>query len=89
MAATSFTAQTPDPNEQLINRLTANLAHLLEPLAQAVRENQQLQRPRFEPCFNQPQQLPYQRQQNRVLSLWINWTFLQRLQQFSPASSSS
>ncbi|KAG9289397.1 hypothetical protein G9A89_007958 [Geosiphon pyriformis] len=25
MAATSFTAQTPDPNEQLIDRLTANL----------------------------------------------------------------
>ncbi|KAG9294818.1 hypothetical protein G9A89_008510 [Geosiphon pyriformis] len=35
MATTSFTAQTPDSNEQLIDRLTANLAHLLEPLAQA------------------------------------------------------
>ncbi|KAG9292325.1 hypothetical protein G9A89_000799 [Geosiphon pyriformis] len=35
MAATSFTAQTQDPNEQLIDRLTANLAQLLEPLAQA------------------------------------------------------
>ncbi|KAG9296598.1 hypothetical protein G9A89_015190 [Geosiphon pyriformis] len=31
---------------------------------QAVRENQQPQRPRFEPRFNQPQQPPYQRQQN-------------------------
>ncbi|KAG9289410.1 hypothetical protein G9A89_007971 [Geosiphon pyriformis] len=41
-----------DPNGQLIDRLTANLAWLLEPLAQA-------------PCFNQPQQLPYQKQQNR------------------------
>ncbi|KAG9289408.1 hypothetical protein G9A89_007969 [Geosiphon pyriformis] len=40
---------------------------LLELLAQAVRENQQPQRPRFEPCFNQPQQPPYQRQQNRGL----------------------
>ncbi|KAG9298705.1 hypothetical protein G9A89_012773 [Geosiphon pyriformis] len=35
MAATSFAAQTQDPNEQLIDRLTANLAQLLEPLAQA------------------------------------------------------
>ncbi|KAG9288422.1 hypothetical protein G9A89_015628 [Geosiphon pyriformis] len=52
------------PNEQLIDRLTANLAQLLEPLAQAVRDNQQLQRPRFEPCFNQSQQPLYQRQQN-------------------------
>ncbi|KAG9287794.1 hypothetical protein G9A89_017389 [Geosiphon pyriformis] len=65
MAATSFAAQTQDPNEQLINRLTANLAWLLEPLAQAVRDNQQPQRSRFENCFNQPQQPPYQRQQNR------------------------
>ncbi|KAG9294460.1 hypothetical protein G9A89_001965 [Geosiphon pyriformis] len=64
MAATSFAAQTQDLNEQLINRLTANLAQLLESLAQAVRDNQQLQRPRFENCFNQPQQSPYQRQQN-------------------------
>ncbi|KAG9297639.1 hypothetical protein G9A89_011154 [Geosiphon pyriformis] len=64
MAATSFATHTQDPNEQLIDRLTANLAWLLEPLAQAVRENQQPQRPRFEPHFNQPQQPPYQRQQN-------------------------
>ncbi|KAG9289305.1 hypothetical protein G9A89_007866 [Geosiphon pyriformis] len=64
MAATSFATHTQDPNKQLIDRLTANLARLLEPLAQAVRENQQLQRPRFEPHFNQPQQPPYQRQQN-------------------------
>ncbi|KAG9298579.1 hypothetical protein G9A89_002526 [Geosiphon pyriformis] len=35
MAATSFAAQTQDPNEQLIDRLTANLAWLLELLAQA------------------------------------------------------
>ncbi|KAG9297417.1 hypothetical protein G9A89_009501 [Geosiphon pyriformis] len=33
MAATSFAAQTQDPNEQLIDRLTANLAQLLESLA--------------------------------------------------------
>ncbi|KAG9306126.1 hypothetical protein G9A89_016030 [Geosiphon pyriformis] len=65
MAATSFATHTQDPNEQLIDRLTANLARLLESLAQAVRENQQPQRPRFEPCFNQLQQPPYQRQQNR------------------------
>ncbi|KAG9304980.1 hypothetical protein G9A89_007383 [Geosiphon pyriformis] len=64
MAAASFAAQTQDPNEQLIDRLTANLAQLLESLAQAVRENQQFQRPRFESCFNQPQQPSYQRQQN-------------------------
>ncbi|KAG9296839.1 hypothetical protein G9A89_006058 [Geosiphon pyriformis] len=64
MAATSFAIHTQDPNEQLIDRLTANLARLLELLAQAVRENQQPQRPRFEPRFNQPQQPPYQRQQN-------------------------
>ncbi|KAG9297656.1 hypothetical protein G9A89_011171 [Geosiphon pyriformis] len=65
MAAVSFAAQTQDPNEQLIDRLTANLAWLLEPLAQAVRDNQQSPRPRYEPRFNQPQQPPYQRQQNR------------------------
>ncbi|KAG9304123.1 hypothetical protein G9A89_019685 [Geosiphon pyriformis] len=65
MTATSFATHTQDPNKQLIDRLTANLARLLEPLAQAVRENQQPQRPRFEPCFNQPQQPSYQRQQNR------------------------
>ncbi|KAG9288625.1 hypothetical protein G9A89_006726 [Geosiphon pyriformis] len=35
MAATFFAAQTQDPNEQLIDRLTANLAWLLKPLAQA------------------------------------------------------
>ncbi|KAG9303278.1 hypothetical protein G9A89_013604 [Geosiphon pyriformis] len=35
MAAVSFAAQTQDPNEQLIDRLTANLVQLLEPLAQA------------------------------------------------------
>ncbi|KAG9297389.1 hypothetical protein G9A89_009473 [Geosiphon pyriformis] len=49
MAAAFFAAQTQDPNKQLINRLTANLARLLEPLAQAVRDNQQPQRPRYEP----------------------------------------
>ncbi|KAG9301604.1 hypothetical protein G9A89_016674 [Geosiphon pyriformis] len=64
MAAAFFAAQTQDPNEQLINRFTANLARLLEPLAQAVRDNQQSPRPRYEPHFNQPQQSPYQRQQN-------------------------
>ncbi|KAG9297783.1 hypothetical protein G9A89_011298 [Geosiphon pyriformis] len=35
MAATFFAAQTQDPNKHLIDRLTANLAQLLEPLAQA------------------------------------------------------
>ncbi|KAG9288323.1 hypothetical protein G9A89_021354 [Geosiphon pyriformis] len=35
MAATSFAAQTHDPNEQLIDKLTANFVWLLEPLAQA------------------------------------------------------
>ncbi|KAG9307519.1 hypothetical protein G9A89_017349, partial [Geosiphon pyriformis] len=64
MATTFFAAQTQDSNKQLIDRLTANLARLLEPLAQAVRDNQQPQRPRFENRFNQPQQPPYQRQQN-------------------------
>ncbi|KAG9297280.1 hypothetical protein G9A89_009962 [Geosiphon pyriformis] len=59
MAATSFAAQTQDPNEQLIDRLTANFAQLLEPLAQAVRDNQQPQRPKFKLCFNQAQQPPY------------------------------
>ncbi|KAG9297153.1 hypothetical protein G9A89_019434 [Geosiphon pyriformis] len=52
MAAASFAAQTQDPNKQLIDRLTANLAQLLEPLVQAVKENQQSQRPRFESHFN-------------------------------------
>ncbi|KAG9289842.1 hypothetical protein G9A89_015422 [Geosiphon pyriformis] len=65
MAATSFAAQTQDPNKQLIDKLTANFARLLEPLAQAVKDNQQSQKPRFENHFNQPQQSPYQRQQNR------------------------
>ncbi|KAG9290725.1 hypothetical protein G9A89_011688 [Geosiphon pyriformis] len=65
MTATSFATHTQDSNKQLIDRLTANLAQLLELLAQAVRENQQPQRPRFEPRFNQSQQSPYQRQQNR------------------------
>ncbi|KAG9304235.1 hypothetical protein G9A89_019797 [Geosiphon pyriformis] len=64
MAATSFAIHTQDSNKQLIDRLTTNLARLLELLAQAVRENQQQQKPRFEPCFNQFQQPPYQRQQN-------------------------
>ncbi|KAG9296613.1 hypothetical protein G9A89_015205 [Geosiphon pyriformis] len=64
MAAASFAAQTQDPNKQLIDRLTANLAWLLELLAQAVKDNQQPQKPRYEPCFNQLQQPPYQRQQN-------------------------
>ncbi|KAG9304254.1 hypothetical protein G9A89_019816 [Geosiphon pyriformis] len=35
MAATSFVTQTQDPNEQLIDGLTANLTQLLKPLAQA------------------------------------------------------
>ncbi|KAG9294409.1 hypothetical protein G9A89_001914 [Geosiphon pyriformis] len=35
IAAISFATHTQDPNEQLIDRLTANLAQLLEPLAQA------------------------------------------------------
>ncbi|KAG9296536.1 hypothetical protein G9A89_015128 [Geosiphon pyriformis] len=35
MAVTSFVVQTQDPNKQLINRLTANFAQLLELLAQA------------------------------------------------------
>ncbi|KAG9293415.1 hypothetical protein G9A89_009139 [Geosiphon pyriformis] len=64
MAATSFAVQTQDSNKQLIDRLTVNFVQLLEPLTQAVRDNQQLQRTRFEPCFNQPQQPPYQRQNN-------------------------
>ncbi|KAG9298711.1 hypothetical protein G9A89_012779 [Geosiphon pyriformis] len=64
MVATSFATHTQDPNEQLIDRLTANLAWLLEPLAQAVRNNQQPPRPRYKPRFNQPQQPSYQRQQN-------------------------
>ncbi|KAG9298903.1 hypothetical protein G9A89_015925 [Geosiphon pyriformis] len=55
MAATSFAVQTQDPNEQLIDRLTANLTWLLESLVQAVRDNQQPQRPRFELHFNQQQ----------------------------------
>ncbi|KAG9298536.1 hypothetical protein G9A89_018895 [Geosiphon pyriformis] len=67
MAATSFTAQTQNPNEQLIDILTANLAWLLKPLAQAVKDNQQPQKPRFEPCFNQLQQSSYQKQQNHSL----------------------
>ncbi|KAG9284328.1 hypothetical protein G9A89_007483 [Geosiphon pyriformis] len=49
MTAVSFAAQTQDPNKQLIDRLTANLAQLLEPLAQAVRNNQQPQRPSYKP----------------------------------------
>ncbi|KAG9284336.1 hypothetical protein G9A89_007491 [Geosiphon pyriformis] len=64
MTAIFFTVQTQDLNKQLIDRLTVNLVWLLEPLTQAVRNNQQFQRPRFEPCFNQSQQPPYQRQQN-------------------------
>ncbi|KAG9294416.1 hypothetical protein G9A89_001921 [Geosiphon pyriformis] len=51
MTATFFAAQTQDPNEQLIDRLTANLAWLLE-------------LPKYESRFNQSQQPPYQRQQN-------------------------
>ncbi|KAG9298723.1 hypothetical protein G9A89_012791 [Geosiphon pyriformis] len=39
MAAIFFVAQTPDPNEQLINRLTANLVWLLESLAQAPQQS--------------------------------------------------
>ncbi|KAG9284799.1 hypothetical protein G9A89_003722 [Geosiphon pyriformis] len=38
MAAVSFAVQTQDPNEQLIDRLTANLAQLLKPLAQALQQ---------------------------------------------------
>ncbi|KAG9307358.1 hypothetical protein G9A89_017187 [Geosiphon pyriformis] len=36
MTATFFAAQTQDPNEQLIDKLTANLVWLLELLAQAL-----------------------------------------------------
>ncbi|KAG9299345.1 hypothetical protein G9A89_013993 [Geosiphon pyriformis] len=64
MAAISFAAQTQDSNEQLIDKLTANFAQLLELLAQTVKENHQFQRLGFELCFNQPQQSSYQRQQN-------------------------
>ncbi|KAG9293584.1 hypothetical protein G9A89_005587 [Geosiphon pyriformis] len=64
MAAVFFATHTQDPNEQLIDRLTANLVQLLKPLIQAVRNNQQSQRPKFELHFNQSQQPPYQRQQN-------------------------
>ncbi|KAG9288958.1 hypothetical protein G9A89_019580 [Geosiphon pyriformis] len=39
MAATSFATHTQDPNEQLIDRLTANLAQLLESLAQAPQQS--------------------------------------------------
>ncbi|KAG9301453.1 hypothetical protein G9A89_018125 [Geosiphon pyriformis] len=39
--ATFFAVQTQDPNEQLIDRLTANLAWLLESLAQAKEEENQ------------------------------------------------
>ncbi|KAG9289633.1 hypothetical protein G9A89_014368 [Geosiphon pyriformis] len=53
ITATSFATHTQDSNEQLIDKFTANFAQLLELLAQAVRDNQQLQRPRFESCFNQ------------------------------------
>ncbi|KAG9300062.1 hypothetical protein G9A89_018339 [Geosiphon pyriformis] len=42
----------------------AAASFLLEPLAQAVRDNLQSQRPRYEIRFNQSQQPPYQRQQN-------------------------
>ncbi|KAG9300927.1 hypothetical protein G9A89_004985 [Geosiphon pyriformis] len=49
VAATSFAAQTQDPNKQLIDRLTANL---------------QPPKLKYESHFNQPQQPPYQRQQN-------------------------
>ncbi|KAG9305092.1 hypothetical protein G9A89_007732 [Geosiphon pyriformis] len=41
MAAAFFAAQTQDPNEQLIDRLTANLARLLESLAQAGKSTSQ------------------------------------------------
>ncbi|KAG9306227.1 hypothetical protein G9A89_016131 [Geosiphon pyriformis] len=64
MTAASFAVQIQGPNKQLINRFTANLVWLLELLAQTVKENQQSQKPRFEPHFNQPQQLLYQKQQN-------------------------
>ncbi|KAG9285433.1 hypothetical protein G9A89_010908 [Geosiphon pyriformis] len=64
MAAIFFATHTQDSNEQLIDRLIVNLARLLEPLTQAVKDNQQPQRPKFESHFNQSQQLPYQRQQN-------------------------
>ncbi|KAG9298523.1 hypothetical protein G9A89_018882 [Geosiphon pyriformis] len=56
----------------LIDRLTANFVWLLEPLVQAVRNNQQPQKSRFEPHFNQPQQLSYQRQQNYGPPVTIN-----------------
>ncbi|KAG9291816.1 hypothetical protein G9A89_012101 [Geosiphon pyriformis] len=48
----------------LASQIAAISFTLLEPLTQAVRKNQQPQRPRFELCFNQSQQPPYQRQQN-------------------------
>ncbi|KAG9284814.1 hypothetical protein G9A89_003737 [Geosiphon pyriformis] len=38
MAAAFFAVQTQNPNEQLINRLTANLVQLLESLAQALQQ---------------------------------------------------
>ncbi|KAG9296135.1 hypothetical protein G9A89_011988 [Geosiphon pyriformis] len=41
IATTFFAVQILDPNKQLIDRLTANLAQLLEFLAQIVRENLQ------------------------------------------------
>ncbi|KAG9293566.1 hypothetical protein G9A89_005569 [Geosiphon pyriformis] len=56
----------------LIDRLTINLAQLLKLLAQAVKDNQQPQRPKFESHFNQPQQSSYQRQQNRGPSVYYN-----------------
>ncbi|KAG9301026.1 hypothetical protein G9A89_015762 [Geosiphon pyriformis] len=39
IAATSFAAQTQDSNKQLIDKLTANLAWLLKPLAQAPQQS--------------------------------------------------
>ncbi|KAG9286976.1 hypothetical protein G9A89_001214 [Geosiphon pyriformis] len=59
MAAISFATQTQDSNKQLINKLIANLAWLLKPLAQTVKDNQQPQRSRFESHFNQLQQPSY------------------------------
>ncbi|KAG9302413.1 hypothetical protein G9A89_011463 [Geosiphon pyriformis] len=59
IAATFFATQIQNPNKQLIDKFTANFAWLLKSLAQAIRDNQQLQRLKFEPHFNQPQQPSY------------------------------
>ncbi|KAG9298724.1 hypothetical protein G9A89_012792 [Geosiphon pyriformis] len=73
MAAISFAAQTSDQNEQLIDKLTANFIWLLKPLAQAVRKNQQTQRPRFELyCNNSLLPLPASRNNDNQNNRTIN-----------------